>query len=374
MKSKRKIYICLVLYLLTANMINKICVVMGSALDDILHLKAGLNLLTIASSTFLSTFGKFLGSFLPNHIRSFLFFSFLMNSICIICFILFKNSLIFGLSRSLQGFFSGIQFSLIFGLLGSLKNNYKGFANFTGLSSIISVICGFFLIFFPVRLLIIVTSVVSGLSAFIFYFSIHDTNEHIEDQKQLSIVEQFKNMLLMTLDMYFFLRAAFVGSLLGCAIMIITQQKKLINLLFDIPPGWQTFIALMPFIISAVISFIHKTQSKLLFLFMNFLSFWFLTIGVFSNDLMILILGIISPFLSFAIINPVVCSEAVNRYMDHKFIASSYFSFIRSIFTSISIFILPNLTNYPIIISSVFCFIFGCIYIIHDKKLISDIL
>ena len=112
------IYILIFCHLIVNHSFNKICIILDSFFDQKMNLPIGTNVKTLASSTFLSAIGKLLGVFMHGSKKKIIIWTFLFNGLCLALCVSSNNFYLFVFARSFQGFFAGIQSSILFGLLG----------------------------------------------------------------------------------------------------------------------------------------------------------------------------------------------------------------------------------------------------------------
>jgi MFS family permease len=352
---------------------------MDSFLDAAFNLPKGTNIYAIAISTFLGAVGKFFGTFICRNIMYYIILTFILNAISLFFCIYLKTFYGFLFFRSIQGFFSGIQASIAFGLMGTLKDNKQNFSNFTGISSTLCTFTSFFLFFINPKYLIGLVSILNILAAFTIYFYYKkepmmnlgfaekldfESADNIENTENISI-SKIKDI---NFNKNFLFSAMFLGLFLGSSLLIMGQQKTLLISIFKTGKILQNILITLPFIASSIISFSKNSYSNGSFLIITLCGFWFIFWGIELDEKFIFSTGIVSIYCAFSIINPIVFDDILKN-SKNKFLSSSYFAFFRSLFTSLIIGFMPTVANNNIItVAAVFCFILASLYVFYKFK------
>ena len=245
------IYIFIILHILINHSFSKICVILDVFLDKKLSLPSGMNNLTFAVSTILSALGKFIGIYISGSKKKIIVWSFFFNGVFLLFCVLSKSTYIFFIVRSVQGFVAGLQNSVLFGLLGTLKDCKSGFRNFTTISGVVSLLTGCLLYYLNPINMIYGLVVINIFSFFLFWIitPIKDKSfsfQSIDWQSSWKIVQNKE----------FFLRTIFLGSFLGFVLLAIGQQKYIIMNYFNIKfDGLSNILSSITFLSSIWISF-----------------------------------------------------------------------------------------------------------------------
>jgi MFS family permease len=351
------VYIIIICYLLVNHSFNKICVILDSFLDTKLDFPIGTNTKTIASSTFLSAFGRFFGIFTSGSKKRIIVSSFLINGICLLVCVSTKNLWIFVIFRTLQGFVAGVQNSIIFGLLGTLSNCRSGFANFTTISSMISLLIGV-LMFFLDPINIIIGLIFINIFSAIFFAQ----TMTLRDKPLIFKEIEWRTIIALIKNKTFVIKCSFLGFFLGCTFVAIGQQKATIMNVFNIKfEGLSSMLSSITFLASGITSFFTSFHSTYLFNIMNFVGLWCIFLGLATKSIYIFLTGIFLPFCCFTIINPMVMEE-VALISSNRFMSSAFATCIRSFVTALTIYIIPRVTSSVLETVVLLIFISGLFY------------
>lgn len=354
---KYVVYTILVLYLLINISFNKTCLIFDASLDETLKIPHGTNLKTIAISTFFSALGKFFGVFISGSKKNIIFYTFLLNAICLILFIYSNFLVVFFIFRILQGFASGIQNGIIMGLLGSLNNCRKGFANYTTISNFISLFVGFLLVFITPKEIILSSALLSILAGFFVKYSLNLKENHFT----FNDIE-WRTIIKLGTNERFVIRTSFLGFFLGCSLLIITRQKTIITDVFHIKfEKISNALSVLTFLISGITSYFYDLHSRYLFNIMNLLAFVFISLGLITKSIYVFLFGIFLPLSAFSVVNPIVL-EQLTLFSSNRFISSSLAACYRSFFTALTMFSIPLLTKYVFEVSLFSMFVTGVLY------------
>ena len=343
------VYIFIVCYVLINHSFSKTCVILGSFLDKRLLLPIGTNIMTIGSSTAFSAIGKFVGVFIEGSKKKIIIFSFFFNAICMFFCITTFHTWVFIVARTMQGFFAGLQMSLLFGLIGTLHNCKTGFVDFTTISSVVCLSTGILLYFLdPIT---IVWGLIGLNMAFgIFFWQIAP----FKDTAFLMKLIDWTTIKNLIKNKEFLIKTSFLGFFLGCVFLAIDQQKETILNVFNIKyDKLSNTLSSITFLASGITSFFTVFHSLYLFNIMNFVCVWCVFLGLATKSIYIFLAGIFLPFCCFSIVNPIVMEE-VTLSSSNRFISSAFASCFRSLVTSAVICIMPHLSE-SILETSIIC-------------------
>lgn len=357
-----------IFYLITNHSFNKIGILMNVELDKQLHLPENSSWFAVITSTFLAAIGKTIGSFVEiTSIRYAICSLFLLNGICMFITLNTNNILIFNFFRNFQGLISGFQTSIVIGFIGIMKDNQAGFANYTGVSAIVSLVTSLVLQRYGVFNMSYLLLLLNIIPAIFFFISLKDFNQIY---KTVPIVAE--NIYDAMKDWRFWFYALIIGMLLAWGLYAIRLQNELISVQgSDLIKSYRFVIGGLVFVIASFISFIRCLQNihcSLLFIIFGLISYHF---GVKFQSLYMLLASSASIFLSFSSINPVLCHK-VTEISNDKFVNSSIFFSMRSGFTSIFLWLANmNIFNSINIFSKIFYLLLSSLVLLSLYCIIS---
>ncbi len=318
---------------------NKIFLLLGNSMDQILNLPSNTVILSLITSTIFSSIGKILGIYSHKfNLKKLIPLLFICSAITILLSFFCKNIYYFFIFRNLQGLFSGLEASICFGLLGQLYTNKSGFSNFNFISIISSLTTCIFLYFLPIKYLIFFLVFLCFNASLVLYIQLKYTELLIK--KPMREINQNLNKVILNKQAIIF--AIKAGLLLSCILFLITKQKPILN---QFSNKVQNILGIIPFIMASVSSLLNQNNkyynltiytSILIFLVLYIISFQYTIFFPFSIG---------SLFVCFTTFSPKANSEVVNMFED-KFTASAYIFSIRSTFTAIGLYILQNYASY----------------------------
>jgi MFS family permease len=360
------IYLINIFYIIVNHSFNKIGIILNKRLDDHLHIHEQSNWNAVGTSSILAALGKFLGSFFNIvSIRYTLFILFILNGICIFLSLTTNSLGVFLLARNLQGLISGFQASIAIGLIALTKDNKVGFANFTGISAIVSTITGLLISLIDINSIGKILFFINIISSIFAFFALKDFRQPIGT---IPIVTE--NIKTAITNKSFWFYGIMLGSILGINLTIIGQELQVL-LEFFLIKKYSPLLVSMNFLFSAIFSFfyqLHQTRYAVFFAFISFLSF---LLAIKLSSLLFFLFSTIGSFGSFALINPVILSR-ITLISSDKFVNSSFFFGIRSLVTSVVMIFLNKLCTNNILdrlfllklsfVSLLLCLIFVYIY------------
>lgn len=334
--------LCYIFYILTNHSFNKIGILMNEDLDRQLNLEEGSNSTAVATSTVIAALGKSIGSFFEIvPVRYILPFLFLANGLCMYLALNVNNFAVFAVARNLQGFISGLQTSVIIGFISLLKDNKKGFANFTGVSALTSLFTSILLEFTTIRKISSLLLILNLIPSIVIFIELKNFKQNY---KTVPIV--WGNILSALKNISYIIYAVILGSILAIGLFITQKQLRIIE---DIFPHvkYKFVITSMTFVFASLASLFYKLQTKQIAITVSAVGLIFYSIGVSWHNVFLTLLGCSSSFVCFALINPLVCHN-VTKITPDKFVNSSFFFAVRSAITALVWQILSK-TSIPIL-------------------------
>lgn len=316
-----------IFYIVTNHAFNKIGVLMNKELDNQLKLAEGSNWLTLITSTILAAFGKIFGSFVEiTSIRYTLVILFLLNGISMYTALNTSNFTLFFWARNIQGFVSGLQTSVIIGFISLLKNNKVGFANFTGISALVSLLISILIQYIKVTNISLVLLLLNVLASIIFFIKLRKFNQ---TYKKIPIIyENIKNSFkIFRFNFY----AISLGIILAAGLFIIQKQPVLLNNLCLTKNRF--FFTSFAFVVAGLVSFYSKLQKNIIGLIIVIFGLVCFIFGIKYKILTLVCMGCSSGFVGFSAVSPVIC-HGITKIIKDKFVSSSLFFGIRSFFTA----------------------------------------
>lgn len=357
------VYSFIISYIVINHMFSKTCIILDAFLDKKLALPTGTNVMTVGTSTAFSALGKFIGIFIEGSKKKIIVFGFFGNAICMLLCITSSYFPVYVIARTLQGLCSGLQMSVLFGLIGTLKDCKTGFANFTTISSIVCFSTGV-LLFFLDPLHLFWGLVLGNIAAGLFFWKITTFKDKSFSMKEID----WPILTKLVKNRDFLIKTSFLGFFLGCAFLAIGKQKSVIMNVFNIKfEGLSNALSTITFLASGITSFFNGFHSLYLFNIMNFLCVCCIFLGLVTKSIYIFLTGIFLPFCCFSIINPVIMEE-VTLVSSHRFISSAFASCFRSVVTSIVICIMPLLTGHVLEVAIASLFLSGIFFTLFYGK------
>jgi len=316
-------------------------ILMNKELDREMKIQEGSNWIALITSTLCAAVGKYFGTFVEiTSIRYTLAILFFTNGLMMYASLSTSDIWIFMIARNMEGFISGLQQSIIIGFISLLKDNKKGFAGFTGISAMVSLGTGLLLELLTGRNIGIILFVVNMIVALVAFYSLKDFNQ---TYKTVKVVKSA--LWAAILDVRFVFYAVFLGILLALSLTIVSQQVTLLGIL--LPNVHKFFITSLTFVSASIISMVPIFQNTLLGLICIVIGVISFNVGIINNIHILTIIGCMTAFSCFAMINPVICHN-VTRINKDKFVVSVFFFSIRSAFTAFGLFI-TKIFNLPVI-------------------------